>query len=178
MARLLIAVVIGLLVALSTPAASARPCRTFLISSYTFSLPSSDDPSLPSTATITSITEIHTIRSFPAKVFFKRAIRDSTVVVTEARRSSTRTRPAAILGFPAEEFGSLRDRTKDLLAVFAALLFGVGCGTLTAAATYLVWSLFSRRHDYRYDDYVDEEEDEKINSSKKLGYVKIPEAET
>ncbi|MED6166288.1 hypothetical protein PIB30_107765 [Stylosanthes scabra] len=129
MARLLIALVIGLLVALSTPGASARPCRTFLISSYTFSLPSSDDPSLPSTATLTSVTEIHTIRSFPAKLFFKRAIRDSAVVVTEARRSSPRTRPAATLGFPAEEFDSLRERTKDLIVFFAALLFVVGCGT-------------------------------------------------
>ncbi|XP_057724749.1 uncharacterized protein LOC130940579 [Arachis stenosperma] len=183
MARLLLlhpvlsAVVLGLLVALSTPGASARPCRSFLISSYTFSLPSSDDPSLPSSSTLTTFAEIYSFRHFPAKVFFTRSISDSSVGMTEPHRRSPETRPAATLGFSAEEFGSLRDRTKDLLSVVAALLFGVGCGALTATTIYLVWSSFSSRHDYRYDDYLDDEEDEKINSSKKLGYVKIPEAE-
>ncbi|KAG2722800.1 hypothetical protein I3760_02G142900 [Carya illinoinensis] len=32
---------------------------------------------------------------------------------------------------------SLRDRTKDILSVVVALLFGVGCGALTAATMYL-----------------------------------------
>ncbi|KAL4364786.1 hypothetical protein S245_023436 [Arachis hypogaea] len=99
MARLLLlhpvlsAVVLSLLVVLSTPGASARPCRSFLISSYTFSLPSSDDPSLPSSSTLTTFTEIHSFRHFPAKVFFTRSISDSSVGMTEPRRRSLKLAP-------------------------------------------------------------------------------------
>ncbi|KAL0008979.1 hypothetical protein SO802_010481 [Lithocarpus litseifolius] len=37
------------------------------------------------------------------------------------------------------DFSSLRDLTKDILSVAVALLFGVGCGALTAA-----WSFWCR----------------------------------
>ncbi|KAF2314776.1 hypothetical protein GH714_033523 [Hevea brasiliensis] len=72
---------------------------------------------------------------------------------------------------------SLRDRTKDILSVVVALLFGVGCGALTAATMYLVWSLFSTRYDYRYEEFDGEDGDEEDDlSAKKMGYGKIPEA--
>lgn len=58
-----------------------------------------------------------------------------------------------------------------------ALLFGVGCGALTAATMYLVWALVVNRRGYSFeeeeDDYENEESD--AASLKKLGYVKIPE---
>ncbi|QHO27643.1 uncharacterized protein DS421_7g209810 [Arachis hypogaea] len=176
MAHLLqIAVVLGLLVALSATIASARPCRTFVISSYTFALPSSDDPSLPSTATLTTFTEIRSFRPFPSEIFFDRAVEDSSAAV----EIDSSPRLAAPFGFSSEEFSSLRDRTKDILSVVVALLFGVGCGALTAATMYLVWSMFSSRYEYRYEDYLDDDEEEdKIESPKKLGYVQIPAVET
>lgn len=61
-----------------------------------------------------------------------------------------------------------------------ALLFGVGCGALTAATMYLIWSLFSNRYDYHasYDDYVDADDNgDGVDSPKKMGYVKIPATE-
>ncbi|KAJ6369500.1 hypothetical protein OIU76_027848 [Salix suchowensis] len=80
-------------------------------------------------------------------------------------------------GFGSYDLSSLRDRTKDILSVVVALLFGVGCGALTAATMYLVWSLFSPSQS-RYDDYFDGEfSDEEEEDLKKIGYVKIPEAE-
>ncbi|KAL1154854.1 hypothetical protein V6Z11_A09G272000 [Gossypium hirsutum] len=60
---------------------------------------------------------------------------------------------------PSYAFSSLRDRSRDILSVVVALLFGVGCGSLTAAAIYL----------YHEDDESDEE-----FSPKKMGYVNIP----
>lgn len=84
----------------------------------------------------------------------------------------------APFGFLSYDFSSLRDRTKDILSVVVALLFGVGCGALTAATMYMVWSLFSNRYDYHDsydDDYVAEDE---IDSPKKMGYVKIPAIES
>lgn len=60
-----------------------------------------------------------------------------------------------------------------------ALLFGVGSGALVAATMYLASSLFWNRFDYRssspYGDDSDEEED---LSPKKVGYVKIPAADS
>lgn len=55
-----------------------------------------------------------------------------------------------------------------------ALLFGVGCGALTAATMYLVWALVVNRqsYDFEEDDYENDESD--AASLKKLGYVKIP----
>ncbi|KAB2087737.1 hypothetical protein ES319_A04G124400v1 [Gossypium barbadense] len=46
---------------------------------------------------------------------------------------------------PSYAFSSLRDRSRDILSVVVALLFGVGCGSLTAAAIYFVWIIFTAR---------------------------------
>ncbi|CAI0627082.1 unnamed protein product, partial [Linum tenue] len=80
-------------------------------------------------------------------------------------------------GLSSHEISSLRDRTKDILSVVVALLFGVGCGALTAATMYLVWSLFAVRSAAYYDELYDDEEEEEEEDAKKIGYVKIPEAE-
>ncbi|KAK9110176.1 hypothetical protein Sjap_018236 [Stephania japonica] len=72
---------------------------------------------------------------------------------------------------------SIRDRTKDILSVVVALLFGVGCGALTSATMYLAWSLITNRYEGREggefsDD--DDDDDDEIPSPKKMGYQKIP----
>ncbi|CAI9777459.1 unnamed protein product [Fraxinus pennsylvanica] len=53
------------------------------------------------------------------------------------------------------------------MSVVGALLFGVGCGVLTTATMYFLWSLFSP-HRFDFDD------DDDITSSKKMGYLAIP----
>ncbi|KAK7301972.1 hypothetical protein RJT34_12849 [Clitoria ternatea] len=164
MANLPIAVTLLLLTLSAT--ATARPCRTFIISSYSFRNPSSN-----TFATITEIrtlTPLYYINDKPYDLF-----------LPHHPRATNDLHLRAPLGFStAYDFSSLRDRTKDILSVALALLFGVGCGALTAATMYLLWSVFSTRHDYRaasYDQFSDD--DEEIHSPKKLGYVKILAAE-
>ncbi|XP_061339126.1 uncharacterized protein LOC133285848 isoform X2 [Gastrolobium bilobum] len=151
--RFPIAAVMVLVVLSAT--ATARPCRTFIISSYSIRNPSSN--TFATITEIRSLTPLYIDRN-PQEIFF-----DSDIGPFHQPKL-------------AEDFSSLRDRTKDILSVALALLFGVGCGALTAATMYLVWSVFSARHGYRsaaYDDFSDEE----IESPKKMGYVKIPAAE-
>ncbi|KAK9134753.1 hypothetical protein Syun_014083 [Stephania yunnanensis] len=74
---------------------------------------------------------------------------------------------------------SIRDRTKDILSVVVALLFGVGCGALTSATMYLAWSLITNRYEGREggeftDGEFDDDDDDEIPSPKKMGYQKIP----
>ncbi|MCL7022786.1 hypothetical protein MKW94_006239 [Papaver nudicaule] len=78
-----------------------------------------------------------------------------------------------------ESFGvsSLRERTKDILSVVMALLFGAGCGALTAATMYLAWSLVTNRYEFvRSDEESDGDSDFEYESPKKMGYVKISSA--
>ncbi|KAJ8549218.1 hypothetical protein K7X08_032925 [Anisodus acutangulus] len=88
------------------------------------------------------------------------------------------TRPDMI---PIVEFYSsvkspIRDRTKDIMRVVGAMLFGVGCGALTAATMYLIWSLFwPNLFDFEdFDDDFDDGDDDYDVSAKKMGYVAIP----
>ncbi|KAL9684024.1 hypothetical protein QQ045_021455 [Rhodiola kirilowii] len=67
------------------------------------------------------------------------------------------------------DFDSLFDRSKDVLSVVVALLFGVGCGALTAATMYFAWMLVVGRSEDEEEFYDD------IPSPKKGGYVKIGE---
>ncbi len=65
----------------------------------------------------------------------------------------------------------------DIMSIVGALLFGVGCGALTAATMYLIWSLFSpRRFDFGDSDDEFDDADEDDASPKKMGYVAIPAA--
>ncbi|KAF3623060.1 hypothetical protein FXO38_20844 [Capsicum annuum] len=65
---------------------------------------------------------------------------------------------------------SIYDRPKDIMRVVGALLFGIGCGALTAVIMYLIWSFFWGN---RFDasDFDDDEFD--VFTTKKLGYVAI-----
>ncbi|KAG6534308.1 uncharacterized protein LOC122010536 [Zingiber officinale] len=71
-------------------------------------------------------------------------------------------------------FSSLRERAKDILVVVIGLLFGVGCGALTAATMYLAWSLVTYRYEICGSDAYSDEEEEMDESPKKAGYAKIP----
>lgn len=84
------------------------------------------------------------------------------------------------LGFSSYSTTSLRDRAKDILSVVIALLFGVGCGALTAAAMYLLWSLVATRFEYHYgfEGEEDGEDADDVFSPKKMGYAKIPPADS
>jgi hypothetical protein len=170
--RLSIAAAI-LLIALSSTTVTARPCRTFIISSYSIRNPSSN-----TYATITEIRSISPlfINDKPYEIVIDRPIQHHNLhLETQSQGAS---HPRGPLGFSTDayDFSSLRDRTKDILSVALALLFGVGCGALTAATMYLVWSVFTARHELRAAAYGEFSDDE-IESPKKMGYVKIPAAE-
>ncbi|KDP46963.1 hypothetical protein JCGZ_07980 [Jatropha curcas] len=159
---------------------SARPCKTLFISSYTFSIkPLYPNPNPSSAGFVTIVTEISQQRSYSSDVFLDGKIfrsNDNSDSEPQKRQESS---PVFPFGLSSYDMSSLRDRTKDILSVVVALLFGVGCGALTAATMYLVWSLFSNRYDYRYEEFDCEDEDEHDDlSPKKVGYIKIPEVDS
>ncbi|KAL6219565.1 hypothetical protein ACLB2K_007324 [Fragaria x ananassa] len=137
--------------------ATARPCKTLFISSYSVSLrrlPSSSS----SSGFVTVVTEIRQLR--PIRFFYD----DAVLAHPDESRAQPQRTMMPLLPL-STDLSSLRDRTKDILSVVVALLFGVGCGSLTAATMYLAWSLFSSRHSFDDEDV----------SPKKMGYVMIPE---
>ncbi|KZV39216.1 hypothetical protein F511_29976 [Dorcoceras hygrometricum] len=73
---------------------------------------------------------------------------------------------------------SIRQRSRDIMSVAGALLFGVACGALTAATIYFVWALFSPARfdfdDISSSDDDDEDDDDDVTDSKTFGYVAIP----
>ncbi|KAL5570710.1 hypothetical protein UlMin_023657 [Ulmus minor] len=156
-AQVIVLLVLSILVVAST----ARPCKTLLISSYSFSLrqPSSHS----SSGTLTIFAQITQFRSLHG---------DGILLREEHLRRPPRL-PSSY------DLSSLRDRTKDILSVVVALLFGVGCGALTAATMYLAWSLFSGRPDSSLcADHSDGDDSDSDSSPKKMGYCKIPAADS
>ncbi|MED6118673.1 hypothetical protein PIB30_005146 [Stylosanthes scabra] len=166
--RLPIAAVILFTVALSAATtATARPCRSFLISSYSIRN--------PSTNTFATVTEIQTLTINTENRFYNIPFEQNGVVFHLNPRNSHRDLSRASSGSHGYDFTSLRDRTKDILSVVLALLFGFSCGSLVAATMYLLWSVLSgRRYDYLSDD---DSHGAKTESFKKFEYVKIPAAE-
>lgn len=176
------------ILAVLTVSAAARPCKTLFISSYSFSF--KQNPS--ASGFVTVVTEISRInprpaqdRGFPSEIFLFPAhpeARGDQIDREDARLPSGLKKYLSSSSYDFD-FSSLRERTRDILSVVVALLFGVGCGALTAATMYLAWSLFANRfYDHRYgspysDDDDDDDEDDDVNP-KKMGYVKIPAAES
>ncbi|KAI3515085.1 hypothetical protein L1887_13835 [Cichorium endivia] len=179
---LLFAALIGVL-AIS---ATARPCKTIFFITSSSHYPA-DDHFLPKpnfhllrnpnnsprlTFFVTEIREFHRTRSLPRPTSFDRSIESESsssddVISSLPYYSATSTSVKA----------SIRERTMDIMSIVGALLFGVGCGALTAATMYLIWSLFApRRFDFGTDS--DEETDDEENGvrSNKNGYVAIPAA--
>lgn len=170
---------VATILALSAPA-SARPGRPFhpcntLLISYSFTSfsssetsESSSDGSLTSRQPSTFITvyriisPFHVSRQLPQPSHLDRPIPSQHAVTPLA--------------------SSLQDRARDILAVAAGLLFGVGCGALTAATLYFLFAVATNRHvilgGSHYEDEEEEDEYDEIPSPKKGGYVAVPVAET
>uniref|UniRef100_A0A803Q2D4 Transmembrane protein n=1 Tax=Cannabis sativa TaxID=3483 RepID=A0A803Q2D4_CANSA len=146
-----------LLIWISIVSTSARPCKTLFVSSYSFSL---RQPQFHSSSGFVTI--------FAEVTQFRR------VNVQPLRKMPLFPLSASTSPY---DLTSLRDRTKDILSVVVALLFGVGCGALTAATMYLAWSLFSTRYQDDADDTTSAVVDDDGLSPKKMGYVKIPTAD-
>ncbi|CAN0913880.1 hypothetical protein LINGRAHAP2_LOCUS28197 [Linum grandiflorum] len=187
---LLFTVLIGFL---SSSASAARPCKTLYISSYTVSVrplhsfrfpnPSLGRRSAGFVAIVTEIGHQSSSLDSSSDLIVDRAVFPGFVHRREEQQQQQQQEQgfARLLpfGVSSHDISSLRDRTKDILSVVVALLFGVGCGALTAASMYLVWSLFAARSgaSYYYESDYDEEEEDDDASPKKNGYVAIPEAE-
>ncbi|CAN1123025.1 hypothetical protein LINPERPRIM_LOCUS3010 [Linum perenne] len=180
---LLLAVLIGFL---SVTVSAGRPCKTLYISSYTVSVRPLHtfrfpNPSLGRrsgfVAIVTEIGHQSSLESSSDMIvdragFHGFEFHGDASAGEEEQEGFNRILP---FGISSHDISSLRDRTKDILSVVVALLFGVGCGALTAASMYLVWSLFAARSGAYYDESDYEEEEDA--SPKKIGYVAIPEAE-
>ncbi|KAJ0462630.1 hypothetical protein HanHA89_Chr16g0685461 [Helianthus annuus] len=153
-------VLFSLIVAISAISATARPCKTifFITSTYLPTNPQFQNPNPnpnPNSPRLTFfITEIHQFHR------------------TRSSFSSHHDVVSSKPYFPPSN-SSIRDRTMDIMSIVGALLFGVGCGALTAGTMYLIWALFSNRClDIDSDDSDCEVEDDV--SPSKNGYVAVP----
>jgi hypothetical protein len=155
-------------------AASARPCghaQTLLISFSSFSRPN-PDPANPSPLTTTVVTVLRVRRLGPLHHLHQH--QPSLQI-----RRPAEPLPAAVATAASSSF---QERAKDILVVVSGLLFGFGCGALTAASMYLVWSLIASAGASHYGEvYSDDDEDEEdvsdSESPKKAGYVIIHDTE-
>jgi hypothetical protein len=157
---LLIATVAALSLVAASPGADARPCghaQTLLVSFSSVSRPN-PDPTNPAPLTTTVVTVLRVRRLGPHQI-----------------------RRAEALPAAAAAASSVQERAKDILVVVSGLLFGFGCGALTAATMYLVWSLIASTCASGYDDvYSDDDDEDQLSDSespKKAGYVIIHGAE-
>ncbi|EOA34542.1 hypothetical protein CARUB_v10022088mg [Capsella rubella] len=169
---LLLAISVAIFLSVTTISA-ARPCKTFLISSYSLSI-TPENPNLESDFTSTRFVTVFTIRRLNPHHVVPFFVNRRHETPQQIQRSDDEARSQFSLPLVSDNINSFRDRTRDILSVVVALLFGVGCGALTAATMYLVWALVVNRqsYDFEEDDYENEESD--AASLKKMGYVKIP----
>ncbi|KAF0930257.1 hypothetical protein E2562_030897 [Oryza meyeriana var. granulata] len=173
---------------IASPAAAARPCHTFFISFATNPNPNGGtEVADHCTATLTTATVItvfrvrclcphlthvhghghahpnlHHLHSIPANI--------------QIRRPELPELPHPA----AQAADSFQERAKDILVVVVGILFGVGCGALTAASMYLVWSVLAgAAAPSPYDEIYGDEDEEASDSEspKKVGYVIIPGVE-
>lgn len=179
-----------LLLSLLAATASARPCKTFFYFSATTttttttyypqnSLPANPNPNFSlrhrNPRYVTFIFTSTTANPFADRrpgVDFK----SDPSIGGDSQSSQAMTSSDLPLKFYSTVSSSIRDRTKDIMSVVGALLFGVGCGALTGAIMYFVWALFSPgRFDFvDVSDDEDDEEDDVAATKKRLGYVAIP----
>ncbi|XP_010933269.1 uncharacterized protein [Elaeis guineensis] len=185
-AAALLLAVLSLLSAAATarPGAHFHPCNTLLIS-YTISSSSSSSSggSLvgePAKTHPTGFFAVYRIVTPFPPLFAASSFGDLYIRPAQIRRPDLPRRAAALPTEPiatAFGFSSLQERAKDILVVVVGLLFGVGCGALTAATMYLIWSLVTNRYEICGADGYSEDEEEVDESPKKSGYVKIPATE-
>ncbi|KAL4577820.1 hypothetical protein LXL04_013934 [Taraxacum kok-saghyz] len=134
--------------------AAARPCKTiFFITSSSSS--QSHDTTTPNS---------------PHLTFFVTQIRQFHRSSNDVRTTQSQTY------YSSSVRTSIGDRTMDIMSIVGAMVFGVGCGALTAATMYLFWSLFS---DFDCDSDEEEEEyheEEPHIRPDEMAYVDIHEA--
>ncbi|XP_022998635.1 uncharacterized protein LOC111493222 [Cucurbita maxima] len=164
----------------------ARPCKSLFVSFSVHRHPTLDsrDP-FSEMAIIVDITELKSAAasSSSSDSLFRPFGDDLLRLDLPRDRAFVASQPHSLQELPlglSYDFSSLRDRTKDILSVVVALLFGVGCGALIAATMYLAYSLCSSQFSHRssvYDDLWEEGDfsDDNKENIKKMGYVKIPE---
>ncbi|KAD6796148.1 hypothetical protein R6Q59_019986 [Mikania micrantha] len=159
---LLLSIVIGVF-AIS---AAARPCKTiFFITSSShhpagdlflpkphFQLIRNPNNSPRLTFFVTEFREFQRTGSLPRPILIDRSVvlsSSSDVVSSEPYYSASTVKT------------SIRERTMDVVSIAGAVLFGVGCGALTAATMYLFWSLFApRQFEFESDSESGDEEDD------------------
>lgn len=165
----------SILVGLLSIAACARPCKTLFIS-YSFSsfnkplLTHQNQNNLPDDSSSNEFLTFTEIRVFNPKIYeFSADGRGNLVRDDEAEIDG------ALPFASSSSFYGISQRTKDILSVVVALLFGAGCGALTAVAMFFAWSLFSSRYyDHGFDGDENDDDDDDDLSPKKMGYVKVP----
>uniref|UniRef100_A0A0E0M8X0 Uncharacterized protein n=1 Tax=Oryza punctata TaxID=4537 RepID=A0A0E0M8X0_ORYPU len=167
----------------ASPAVAARPCHTFFVSFAANPNPIIGDAGVAdhrgaalTTATVITVfrvrrlgphlahghahPNIHHLHSIPANIQIRRP------ELPELPRRA------------AQAADSFQERAKDILVVVIGILFGVGCGALTAASMYLVWSVLAgaAAAPSPYDELYGHEDEEASDSEspKKVGYVIIP----
>ncbi|XP_075481155.1 uncharacterized protein LOC142521864 [Primulina tabacum] len=91
---------------------------------------------------------------------------------SDSESSSTMTSSNLPIKFYSSVFNSIRERTRDIMSVVGALLFGVACGALTATTVYFLWALFSPGH-FEFDDFSSSDDDDEVTTAKKFGYVAV-----
>ncbi|KAK1369904.1 Major viral transcription factor [Heracleum sosnowskyi] len=160
-------VVVSILLATTSISVTARPCKTILFitstSSSSFTTNQNPDLLFPNPRFITFS---YTRQPFH-KITFSGADKSLSRPSTLTPEKSTRNP----VNYDSSVSNSIRDRTLDILSIVSALLFGVGCGALTAATMYLMWYICSARG---FDLEADESEDEVSAAKRKLGYVAVP----
>lgn len=105
----------------------------------------------------------------PDPIFYDRD--DAVEQVEEELESGSSPSMMIPVEFYSSVTSSVRDRSKDIMRFVGALLFGVGCGALTFATMYLIWSLFWPNR-FDFEDSEDDSGDDV--SPKKMGYIAIP----
>nr|XP_009412417.1 PREDICTED: uncharacterized protein LOC103993904 [Musa acuminata subsp. malaccensis] len=152
------------------PGVPFHPCNTVFVT-YTITTTASDDDALPGLHRTSGFVSVY--RIIAPILTFHHDPRPAMIPrpVLLRRREVASAEPAAL------GFSSLQDRAKDILVVVVGLLFGVGCGALTAATMCLAWSLVTHRHEICGSDEYSDDEEGADESPKKAGYVKIPAAD-
>ncbi|KAM7267348.1 hypothetical protein ACFE04_009514 [Oxalis oulophora] len=184
---LFVTIFIGILSITTT----ARPCRAFLISTYSLSIINPQNPNpnpnnfiIFKPHSLTFITQSnHLFLDRRLRIFANQLKEEEEFQHNQEAAIHHQHQQKQQFGLlSSQDYASLIDRTKDILSVVVALLFGVGCGALAASTIYLVWTLLTHRYNYLYNVDDDEDDDDEFyseseefdESPKKMGYATIP----
>lgn len=136
--------------------AHARPCKTILLSYYSFS--SSSD---------TGADHAHALLPFPGAVPRNPS---QVFVFSELRSVGPRLPRLSVLpAHPASRPAA--GRGPDAFSLALTLILGVACGAMAAATVYLVWVVIGAPGAHYFEDEGEEEEDAVKAPG---GYVKVP----